>query len=1305
MPTIDELKEQEVPPTPLFLFECQLRSGAIERWCTHEVTVDGHAYEARVASHDLHTLQLSSDAGLDSSQRITVRLNNADSHFSQVERSVGFKGAKVIVRFVFFDLDAHIEASEIRVLFQGIANPPEEITESSMRLSFMNRFSLQRLVLPEVPIEKRCPWTFPANADQRQEALDGTTWGKYSALHRCGYSADLAGGVGNLDSGSPFTTCTYTRAACEARGMFDRDDADQITRRFGGLEFVPSQVEVRSFGEKGTHLSPVLDNSARYNDSVPLVYGVNWYRPPVVFTRNDGNLTHMEVLMGMGEITDVFKVVANGIEIPEAVGGRDMSATGWFRMVTAGTRDGAFNADFADSTGVPQGDPYGSMAMLSVVVPNAVSNGTSLPKLEVLVKGLRLEQFNSSGLSLGEQYSNNPAWVLLDILRRGGWRLSELDLASFAAAAGYCGAAIESTDLYGQVVAIPRFQFNWVIQKRKSAAEIISGLRLGSSLMLRYGTDGLLRLDVENTLELQQPIKPDGSNSSATLNGGWPAYEFSDGTADFSGILRNPNSEPTIRLWSRAGSELPNRVTVEFQDEFNEYQQDSLALVDVDDALATSRQVTATFPGAGLPNFDQATRMVQLYLRKLSQGHAFVEFETTVRGVSLAPGDIIAITYAKEGFTRQPFRIVKLAPGQNFRTVRITAQWHDDAWYTIGSADTSGKRNDPSRGGLPRPLVGSLIDIDGRDQFGITESTIAGSSGTAVALEVSFITPEIPQVTGAGTPLLNLTPDIDSTGGTLQGGQTLYYAVSALDSAGIESQLSFIVRAKITSLTNTNTVTLSGMSFAAGTASFHVYRGTTPSKLLRIASAESVAGSYTDTGATALLAVPPDPNYNHTNLYWRREFLPETPADIHTATTIGNTALTLVPDQFVGSIVRISRGTGAAQERVLTTNTTDTLTVSLPWNTTPDATSEFVVASSTWNFGSVGTVSPIQFLISIWGGQTIQVSGRSANALDRESPFELNPLTRWTIGSTGSDIDHDTPPLPEFELIQAGQGTIYLQGIEFPSSENISTISSGTLSLFHWNELNAPNSIALDGAINGTDTSITLTADSGAAVNDFLQIDSEIVVVTGVTEGGLELTIDRAAHETAAATHSTATPVYLLERSVVIVPFDCGFFFRPESVNYGYSIFIPDVRIAAAELYLTNLVGSGLVRHNPYTGLPDGGLRTLGGGQVTLQVDGYLAIQTDATPPFIVESPHSVVEVFAVLREAPDGGDVEIRLRQNSDTYCTLTIASGDTVSNTVNGFGKVPLIAGSQLSLDIVSVPIAPNTLPGRDLTVTVRL
>src|SRR5690349_18579927 len=169
MPTIDTLKEQEAPSTPLFLFDCVLRNGDTERWATHAVTFGGHAYGARLLKHNLYQLRASSDDGLDGTAAISVTLANADSHFSQIERETGFKGAQVTIQFLFYDVAANAAASEARVLFRGVANPAEEITESWLRVSFSNRLSLQRIVLPEVQVLRRCPWMFPATLAQRQE--------------------------------------------------------------------------------------------------------------------------------------------------------------------------------------------------------------------------------------------------------------------------------------------------------------------------------------------------------------------------------------------------------------------------------------------------------------------------------------------------------------------------------------------------------------------------------------------------------------------------------------------------------------------------------------------------------------------------------------------------------------------------------------------------------------------------------------------------------------------------------------------------------------------------------------------------------------------------------------------------------------------------------------------------------------------------------------------------------------------------------------------------------------------------------
>src|SRR5205807_388691 len=109
---------------------------------------------------------------------------------------------------------------------------------------------------------------------------------------------------------------------------------------------------------------------------------------------------------------------------------------------TPGNRAGNFNLDFSDANGNPLGDPYGSLAVLAVVVPNRISNGNSLPNVEVLLQGMQVDVYDTDGNFQGTEYSNNPAWVLLDILRRSGWSLSELNLPSFGVSAAFCNAVI-----------------------------------------------------------------------------------------------------------------------------------------------------------------------------------------------------------------------------------------------------------------------------------------------------------------------------------------------------------------------------------------------------------------------------------------------------------------------------------------------------------------------------------------------------------------------------------------------------------------------------------------------------------------------------------------------------------------------------------------------------------------------------------------------------------------------------------------------------------------------------------------------
>jgi hypothetical protein len=1297
MQTIFKLKEQAVTNTPLLVFECTLSDGRVERWSTHGVTVEGAQYAARVLQHNTFEIQTASDQGVDGIPRISIVLANADSHFSEIERAIGWKGARLKVGFLFYDLRNDAALTVKAVIFQGICNPPDEIREATFRITATNRMNLQRLLLPQVRIQRRCPWDFPATQEQRQEATDGGTNGKYSRFYKCGYSAGVSGGTGALSDGAPFLNCGYTRADCQTRGMFTH---------FGGLEFVPPVISVRTYGDKTWHDSAVSVNAARYNDFVPLVYGTAWYTPPVVFARNDGNLTRMEVLLGMGEIQGVLKVLVNDVEIPAGVYGTNMTSTGWYNIRSLGTREGACNADFTDANGQPLGDPYGSMAYLSVVVPNRLNNGTSLPRVKVLAQGLKLPVYGPDGSYTGEQFSSNPAWILLDILRRTGWSLAEIDVTSFASAATYCDELIPALDIYGSPITLPRFQCNFVLQSRRSAGDLVRGVRNSARLLLSYGVDGALQLRVENTIADEMAAKPEWSNSTEPLNGGWPSYEFGDGSNGISGILRKPTGEPSVRVFSRGMADTPNRFTLEFQDALNEYQQDSYSLVDLDDVAKSGQEVSTALSALGVANYDQAGRLLKFNLDKSVRGNTYIEFDSSVKAFGVRAGDLITITYLKEGWNRQPFRVTKLTPGTNHRITTITAQMHDDAWYADSNGQavsaSGGRRQGDAAIGVPKPLVGTVLDDNGDVQFGVTESAEKNSDGTTdSSITVSFVAPAARAAAGPGIPMLSLATQIGG-GGTLAGQQNLYYAISAADSVGAEGPLSFIVRAIITN--DGSSVTLSGLSFAPGTNSFLVYRGSTPDQLYRIAADQPPAASFTDTGLPKQLFAPPDPNFDHANFYWRMELQPQMAATQHSATTAGNDSLQMAENRYRGMIARITRGRGAGQERKITANTASLLTVSSAWDIEPDATSFFAVAENGWKFGNLATTSPAQFTIPNRAGETVQILGRAANVNDVECAAELSTVTRWQIrGSTGGNfIDSDVPPAPVFGLGPSPQrGSLFLSAVSFPDFTNTKTISAATLTLHYWDELQGIPTLSLATAIGPDDQQLDLNAAGSAAAGGFIQIGQEVLRVDELLPDGTSYRVTRGVHGTTPAGYDAQTLIYALASKTVIAPFPPGFFGSSYSGSWTFPIAMPDVRVASAELFVTNEKGNSPTSSSYLTHNDDCGLRTLSGGQYSIQVDGYLAVDDTVAPPLVVDASHSVRDVYAILGKAADG-PIQVQVKLDDAPYCTLSFATGAIVSNTISGLSVSPLVVGSKLTLSVLAVG---TVYPGADLTVLIRL
>jgi hypothetical protein len=764
------------------------------------------------------------------------------------------------------------------------------------------------------------------------------------------------------------------------------------------------------------------------------------------------------------------------------------------------------------------------------------------------------------------------------------------------------------------------------------------------------------------------------------------------------------NGESTFRISSKNSADIPNRFSLEFQDEMNDYQQDSLSLVDVEDSRRTGVECCATLTALGVPNFDQASRLLRLALDKSIRGNQFIEFDTTVRGVLLRPGDLITVTYQRHGLERQLFRIIRISPSLNYRRVQVTAQHHSDDWYT-GATGLSGSQSgrQPDLGGeTPHPVAGTEVGELGM-AYGMSESSGTASDGSAwVKLHISFLAPKAPSPLFTRVPTIGLSPRLLFDEGTLPGGTTYYYAISAVDDIGRESDLSFFVRADMLSAGSTNTVALKDMTFPQTATSFNVYRGTTPLTLNRIASSLPISASFSDAGLTETGQSPPDKNFDHANAYWRLEVMSPVRAQSQAAQSIGNSTLGMQLNEHAGRVVRILAGHGAGQERQISGNSATELFVDRSWDELPNATSVFSIAEAAWHFGATTKTSSVDIDIPNRAAACVQVQVRAANAAGQECSSETSTISRWRIlGSPGGNgHEYQLPPAPSFALSTTGRGVLDVSAIGFADPTATRTVTAATLTTWYWSTLSGRPSVVLAESLSSYATS--LVSSEPLPEGSLLQIDEELL--TASESGDSETIAVRAVRGTGAATHAAGTPIYVLSDRSWVLGFPKDFFGSPASGSYSYSVDFPHARISAADMFVTNSLGNSVMTTNAFTHLGNGGLFTYSGGQYSLQVQGAMAIQSDAVPPLIVDSARCIRDAFAVLGRRPTGGTVRLAVKQNGSLLCSLEIAPGNSRSETCDGFQLEPLVAGAALSLDIVSVPQSPDTEPGRDLTVTIR-
>jgi len=1336
--TINTAKEQAQAPRPLLLATVTFLDGTILRLSTDGLrTADagfsyaGNDYLPRILNQDIAAIQALSDGGIDIAPSVTLELNNADGAMWQHEIDRGWRGARLVLTFIFWTPGQNDFSSDSITKFRGICGAPE-VDETRLRVTATSLLALANAQLPTARIQPRCLHHFPRTAAERQHGADNED----SLFYGCGYSPDATGANarGNYSSGTTaFTSCNRTKEHCVARGMYTQDSSSRTTGRFSGVQWDPPKswrsraYKPQATWEEGSNTS----NEAKYGDVIPLVWGTAWVEPKIANVIGDANSTRFECLVCWGEVDQILRVVVNDVELPAAT---DMShgalpvADALFRwnLVNRGDRDGAPNADAGyDSAG----DPYGSICVLECVVPRRLAESSAVPRVRVLLRGPKLRKYTdvSTYTKAGYPDNENLAWIIMDQLIWSGLSYSDLDIQSFIDAAAICAASVTFKDHDGLNNTHGRFTGSVVLDQRQPASEILRGARNACRALLvaNSDADAKLKLVIEQTLAAQQAAPVAGSNYSTaiaskladgTAANGYVAYDFSE-----SNILRR-GGQSTFRLF--APSALPNRVGHQFQDRHNNYSLDSETIIDVDGLIRDGGvEKPGSFPLVGVASHDHARRVISTWMARQLLGNPrnagfgdaggtwMCEFETTFRAVRLQIGQIVRLSYAQHGISNQLMRIERVQPTTNYEYCKLTLRWHSDEWYldTFGQEDSprfSGSR----RNRLARPpypifgntATGGLTNPDpmyGRERFfGLTATR---DDADLYQLRASSKLPVNTFPAGFRAPWIPHQGNTASTGGALPGNTRYYVELVAIGPGGLSAP-SIQCQIDVPAGTSTNTITVPDVDWDASATGYGLFVGTDPQRTIYQGAYVGTPASVTFTGPidwSAASRVKPDPEFDFAR--WR--------------------------------IKRVRNAGVAAFEPTGATSSTITL------------------ANAYWT--------------------TNQWAGYDVSAIGADLGYDAGPLWNWRIVSNTSDtltVDTSYGPAPNAVLDWTEGTERYLLVIRTKPT----TITADTITEPNWD-----NSLALDpgaqpitaatnaspivctvaghGFVNGDKIRVDFaegnTAANGlwtvaGATTDTFELSGS--VGNGAYTGGgivrrrtgglgadeakgklLRILAGKGRGHVYKIASNTATAI-TIEGQWIETP-DSSTRFITEEPDWLRIVDTSPANIDSWDPpqipeFVLDLAGHGqrtlLVQLVPVDG---GGNEAMESacqlrdtycfhdlGQaleqyqsaVNLTVDGTLSIGSDQASRISLRRAASAVAVKAVVKTAPSGADLTVQLLVGTTEWMALTIPSGSTaIEATASQLASASQIpADTNIRLDLVTVG---TTFPGADLSVAIYL
>ena len=337
----------------------------------------------------------------------------------------------------------------------------------------------------------------------------------------------------------------------------------------------------------------------------------------------------------------------------------------WVRVYT-GTRGQGVDSMCPDGVNV-----IGSMNYIAYLALNLRENSrlaTSTINVTCEVKGTKVEVYSNG--SYVRQYSQNPAWIIRDLMKNDLYGLaledSEVDEQSFITAAPYYDFVIPT--------GVPRFTLNYALDTTASAIEYLETMRQGCRSIV-YNAQGKYGIIPEKPEDISEYFE---------------AKDFVKGT---------------FKITHASSTDMYETVNVAFVDMDYAWAKNS-AQSNMDIDLLDTKPNPGNYSLNCVTSGNQALRLAHFFRLYNYFCPYTIEFKVKRKGISRTIGDVIGVSDLIMEWVKQPFRILSMEEDAQGQT-KFTCKIYDADIYTD---DLYGDISVPTNTTLPNPM-GAIPNI------------------------------------------------------------------------------------------------------------------------------------------------------------------------------------------------------------------------------------------------------------------------------------------------------------------------------------------------------------------------------------------------------------------------------------------------------------------------------------------------------------------------------------------------------------------------------------------------------------------